>query len=121
MRRGDGMVGGVEAARVIMPAGEDRFTAGEKWLRELFDGAQVTDEVGVPGCGPVAFGSFTFDPTSDGSVLVVPAVLLGRSAGRSWLTTIGDQRAALAPSLPAAAPAQVPWHDGSLTPPPSHR
>jgi len=117
IRRGDGLAGWGEAARVTIPAGEDRFTAGEKWLRELFDSAEVTDEVGLPGCGPVAFGSFTFDPASDGSVLVVPAVVLGRSAGRSWLTTIGDQCAALAPSIPAAAPAEVRWHDGSLTAP----
>ena len=117
IRRGDGLAGWGEAARVTIPAGVDRFTAGEKWLRELFDSAEITDEVGVPGCGPVAFGSFTFDPASDGSVLVVPAVLLGRSADRSWLTTIGDQRAALAPSVAAAAPAEVRWHDGSLTAP----
>jgi menaquinone-specific isochorismate synthase len=117
IRRGDGLAGWGEAARVTIPAGEDRFTAGEKWLRELFDSAEVSDEVGVPGCGPVAFGSFTFDPASDGSVLVVPARLLGRSGGRCWLTTIGDQRAALAPSIPAAAPAEVRWHDGSLTAP----
>jgi menaquinone-specific isochorismate synthase len=117
IRHGDGLAGWGEAARVTIPAGEDRFTAGEKWLRELFDGAEVTDEVGLPGCGPVAFGSFTFDPASDGSVLVVPAVLVGRSDGRSWLTTIGDQRAALASSVPAAAPTGIRWHDGSLTAP----
>jgi menaquinone-specific isochorismate synthase len=117
IRRGDGLAGWGEAAKVTIPAGEDRFTAGEKWLRELFDGAEVTDEVGVPGCGPVAFGSFTFDPASDGSVLVVPSVLVGRSGGQSWLTTIGDQRAALARSVRAAAPAEIRWHDGSLTAP----
>ena len=117
IRHGDGLAGWGETARITLPAGEDRFTAGEKWLRELFDSAEVTDEVGVPGSGPVAFGSFTFDPASDGSVLVVPAVVLGRRAGRSWLTTIGDQRAALAPSVPARAPAEVRWHDGSLTAP----
>jgi len=83
VRRGEGMVGWGEAARVTVPAGEDRFTAGDKWLRELFDSADVTDEVGIPGSGPVAFGSFTFDPTSDGSVFVVPRVLLGRGSGRS--------------------------------------
>src|SRR5258708_22384695 len=72
IRRGDGLAGWGEAARVTIPAGEDRFTAGEKWLRELFDGAQVTHEGRVPGCRPVAFRSFTFHPTSDGSLLGVP-------------------------------------------------
>jgi menaquinone-specific isochorismate synthase len=118
IRRGEGLIGWGEVARVSIPAGEDRFTAGEKWLAELFDGAKVTDEVGLPGCGPVAFGSFTFDPTSDGSVLVVPAAVLGRSAGRSWLTTIGERhQPSPEPAGPARAPAGLSWHDGSLTAP----
>ncbi len=117
IRRGDGLAGWGEAARVTVPAGEDRFTAGEKWLRELFDSAEITDEVGLPGCGPVAFGSFTFDPASEGSVLVVPSALLGRSAGRCWLTTAGDQRAEPESSIPAMTPGEIRWHDGSLTAP----
>jgi menaquinone-specific isochorismate synthase len=117
VRRGDGLVGWGEAARISIPAGEDRFTAGEKWLTEFFEGADVTDEVGLPGCGPVAFGSFTFDPTSDGSVLVVPSVVIGRGAGRSWLTTIGDRQVSQEPVRPTRAPAELRWHDGSLTAP----
>jgi menaquinone-specific isochorismate synthase len=117
VRGGDGLVGWGEVARVSLPAGEDRFTAGEKWLTELFDGAEVDDEVGLPGCGPVAFGSFTFDPTSDGSVLVVPAAVLGRAGGRAWLTTIGDRQEASPQIRPVTAPAELRWHDGSLTPP----
>jgi menaquinone-specific isochorismate synthase len=117
IRRGEGLAGWGEAARVSLPAGEDRFSAGEKWLAELFDGAEVADEVGVPGSGPVAFGSFTFDPTSDGSVLVVPAVAVGRGGGRSWLTTIGDQRAVPARACPVHPPGELRWHDGSLTAP----
>jgi len=113
---GDGLVGWGEAARLTLPAGEDRFTAGQKWLRELFDDADVTDEVGVPGSGPLAFGSFTFDPVSDGSVLVIPRTVLARRAGRSWLTTIAggaDPRPGTPP--PLTAPGAVRWNDGSLT------
>jgi menaquinone-specific isochorismate synthase len=117
IRRGEGLVGWGEVARVSIPAGEDRFTAGEKWLADLLDGAEVSDEVGLPGCGPVAFGSFTFDPTSDGSVLVVPAAVVGRAAGRSWLTTIGGAGAGLAPTNPAANVGNLRWHDGQLTAP----
>jgi menaquinone-specific isochorismate synthase len=115
IRRGDGLVGWGESARVIIPAGEDRFTAGEKWLREVFDGAAVTDELSVPGSGPVAFGSFTFDPASDGSVLVVPRMVMARRAGQAWLTTINDgldEQQAKRPLLP---PVAVRWHDGSLS------
>jgi menaquinone-specific isochorismate synthase len=122
IRHGDGLIGWGEAARLTLPAGTDRFTAGEKWLRELFDDAAVTDELAVPGSGPVAFGSFTFDPASDGSVLVIPRVLLARRAGRSWLTTIRD-RTDRAPDVPleipqpVVAPGEVRWSDGSLTAP----
>jgi menaquinone-specific isochorismate synthase len=116
LHRGDGLVGWGEAARVTIPAGEDRFAAGEKWLTELFDGAEVADEVDVPGSGPVAFGSFTFDPASDGSVLVVPSTVLGRRASTAWLTTItGDGTHPLVSATAPAAPAEVRWSDGSLT------
>jgi menaquinone-specific isochorismate synthase len=115
VRRGEGLAGWGEAARISIPAGEDRFTAGEKWLAEFFDGAEITDEVGLPGCGPVAFGSFTFDPTSDGSVLIVPSVVVGRGGGRSWLTTIGDRHVSQEPVRPRHAPGELRWHDGSLT------
>ena len=92
IRRGEGLIGWGETARISLPAGEDRFTAGEKWLRALFETAEVDDRVGLAGCGPVAFGSFTFDPASDGSLLVVPRTVIGRSGGRTWHTTIGDGR-----------------------------
>ena len=48
----------------------------------------VDDRVRVRGSGPVAFGTFTFDASSDGSVLIVPRTVLGRDGrGRAWLTT----------------------------------
>jgi menaquinone-specific isochorismate synthase len=121
IRHGDGLAGWGETARITLPAGDDRFTAGEKWLRELFDGADIDDEVAEPGTGPVAFGSFTFDATSDGSVLVVPGTIVGRRGGRSWLTTIrppgtSGPQPGTAP-VPLTSPAEVRWHDGSLTAP----
>ena len=117
IRHGDGLVGWGEAARITLPAGEDRFTAGEKWLRELFDRATIDDQVALPGSGLVAFGSFTFDPTCDGSVLVVPSAVLGRRSGQAWLTTIGDPAGSARPVSPLAPPAEVRWHDGSLPAP----
>jgi menaquinone-specific isochorismate synthase len=138
IRQGEGLAGWGEVARVTVPAGQDRFTAADKWLRALLDGALIEDRVGAPGCGPVAFGSFTFDPTSEGSVLILPQVILGRRAGRAWLTTITGQPAAVpGPARPAqygldqygpdhyglavaappppSAPGLIRWHDGRLT------
>jgi menaquinone-specific isochorismate synthase len=89
VRHGAGVVGWGEAAQVTVPAGDDRFTTAEKWLREIFDGASVRDEVETRGTGLIAFGSFTFDDCSDGSVVTVPRVVLGRDGtGLAWRTTI---------------------------------
>jgi menaquinone-specific isochorismate synthase len=121
LHRGEGLVGWGEAARLTLPAGADRFTSGEKWLRELADSAVVTDEVGVPGSGLVGFGSFTFDPACDGSVLVVPATLLGRRDGQAWLTTVTDgasrRLGPLAARQPVTTPGEVRWSDGGLSAP----
>jgi menaquinone-specific isochorismate synthase len=124
VHHGAGLVGWGEAARVTLPAGEDRFTAGEKWHRSLFDAADVDDQVRVRGSGPVAFGTFTFDASSEGSVLIVPRVLLGRDGhGQAWLTAVTaerdpDLRALGWPVAPESAsarpPGRVRWHDGSL-------
>ncbi len=116
VRRGEGLVGWGTAAKVTLPAGHDRFAAGEKWLREQFDSALVSDEVNEPGSGPVAFGSFTFDPTSEGSVLVIPRVVLARRDGQSWLTTIGVEPDLTEPRL-LSAPTGLRWSDGHLTAP----
>ena len=121
VRRGDGLVGWGTVASITLPAGHDRFTAGEKWLREQFDTALVSDEVDVPGSGPVAFGSFTFDPTSDGSVLVIPRVVLARREGQAWLTTIRAESeltdARMPEPTPLSPPTSLRWSDGRLTAP----
>jgi menaquinone-specific isochorismate synthase len=119
VRKGAGLAGWGQAATVTLPAGPDRFTIGEKWLREVFDNADVRDEAGHLGSGLVAFGSFTFDDSSEGSVLVVPRVLLGRDGtGNAWLTTItpaGEPAWHAGAQRPLVTPAQIRWHDGSLS------
>jgi len=119
VRQSAGMVGWGEAARVTLPAGADRFTAGEKWLREVIDGADIDDQVRHRGSGLVAFGAFTFDDASEGSVLIVPRTILGRDGtGNAWLTTIGSSDAAASRPTPfeyLVAPTGIRWHDGSLS------
>jgi menaquinone-specific isochorismate synthase len=101
VHHGAGLIGWGEAVRVTLPAGEDRFTAGEKWLRSVFDAADVDDRVRVRGSGPVAFGTFTFDASSDGSVLIVPRVVLGRDGrGQAWLTSVSSVSRGDDPPIP---------------------
>lgn len=52
---------------------------------------EVDDEVGSPGCGPVAFGALPFRTDGSDVELVLPAVVAGRADdGTRWLTTVGD-------------------------------
>jgi menaquinone-specific isochorismate synthase len=115
VHHGAGLAGWGEAVRVTLPAGEDRFTAGEKWLRSVFDAADVEDQVRVRGSGPIAFGSFTFDASSDGSVLIVPRTVLGRDGqGQAWCTTVSGLSEPDGVAGSVVAPARLQWREGSL-------
>lgn len=89
LRRGDGLVGWGEAARVDPGTGDERFARAAQAVRELAGGVHVHDTVRRPGTGLVAFASFTFDARSPGSLLVVPQVALGRRGRVGWCTTVG--------------------------------
>jgi menaquinone-specific isochorismate synthase len=88
LREGDGMVGWGRVAHVET-TGPDRFGQAEDWWSALRAGAEVEDEVRLPGSGLVAFGSFAFSADSvDASVLTVPRVLIGRRDGLAWITHV---------------------------------
>jgi menaquinone-specific isochorismate synthase len=64
----------------------------------------VDDEVGLPGCGPVAIGALPF-LADDRATMVVPRTILGRvHDGTTWLTTVGPAPAMTAPSPAATRP-----------------
>jgi menaquinone-specific isochorismate synthase len=86
VRRGEGLVGWGDALRVRPGPGEDRMHRADRALRAL--DADVDDPVALPGSGLVAFGSFTFSPTSPASVLRVPRRVVGRHHGVTFLTRI---------------------------------
>ncbi len=118
VRRGEGLVGWGEAAR-IETSGPGRFADAEAAWLALVEHAAVRDEVGVPGTGPVAFGSFAFsDSSASGGVLVVPEVVVGRRGGQWWLTTIGVGPVVPAartprPTAPPRSPGAVSYSDGA--------
>lgn len=115
VRNGSGFVGWGEAARVAV-SGPERFSRAQRWWSTWLEQARVDDRVGLPGTGPVAFASFTFDTGPQESVVIVPAVLVGHRDGRTWLTTVeGEDLADLPPAgtgdvLPRP---QVTWSQGS--------
>jgi isochorismate synthase len=81
-----GVAGRGCAARVPWPGGDP--VAAARSVAEALAGIAVDDEVRLPGCGPVAFGSLPFTPGAP-SELVVPAVVAGRADdGTRWTTTV---------------------------------
>ena len=71
VRRSEGIVGWGAAAR-IDTSGPTRFVDADAWWRDLTARTVVRDEVGLPGSGLVAFGSFGFADDPGDSTLIVP-------------------------------------------------
>ncbi|MEV0584282.1 isochorismate synthase [Nonomuraea sp. NPDC050310] len=115
IRHGQGLVGWGEAARADIPPGPGRFDWARRWLNETFADTHIDDPLNTPGSGPVAFGSFTFDENTPGSVLIVPHTILARRDGQAWLTTIGD--APLTTARPLTHPGTISYGDGSMSAP----
>ena len=113
VREGDGLVGwGVAAS--VETRGPKRFAEAEAWWRSVCAGLDVRDEVGMPGSGPVAFGSFAFADDPGSSTLLLPRVVIGRRDGRAWVTTVGRARPpATTPAAPLP-PEGVRYSSGSL-------
>ncbi len=114
IRDGEGIVGWGTTARLELP-GTDFTNTAESWWREHCQSLLVDDDVRLPGTGPVAFGSLAFDDRTATSTLVVPRVVVGRRAGRAWLTTYDDAPAAIPPPSRPHAPHRVSYADGALT------
>ena len=125
VRRGEGLVGWGRAAS-CQTSGDGRFDQAQRWWHDLVQTAVVRDEVGLPGTGPVAFGSFSFDASSArGGTLIVPAVVVGHRGDRWWVTSIsaGGESGAALPSpaelLPGPrppSPIDVRYADGAISP-----
>lgn len=118
VRGENGLVGWGECARVIVN-GRERFSRAQRWWSDVVRAAEVDDPVHLPGTGAVAFASFAFEPGR--SMLIVPRVIVGRSGGRAWLTTIAEAHEPL-PSArevrsverePLVAPQGVVWGEGT--------
>ncbi len=92
LRGDEGIIAIGEVARFIT----DSLDAADIWWQNLSSSIENESEMpGRPGTGPVAVGSFAFDPdrSSEPSVLIVPEVVVGRREGQAWLTriTVGDK------------------------------
>ena len=94
-----GLAGRGAAIQIDLPGGLSDPAALRAVLESLA-AIETVDEVGLPGCGPVAVGALPFDPSAPGR-LVVPARIVGRSGDTGWLTTVEP----VGGSSPAPSPA----------------
>ena len=126
VRRGEGLVGWGNAAR-LQVRGVERFARTQRWWAELCDTMTLDDSVSIPGTGPIAFGSYSFDP-HEASEIMVPAVLVGQRSGQAWITTIhpfGQEPLTTAEQIAEGthqpesplSPTFVTWRDGALSAP----
>lgn len=121
IRKGEGFVGIGEAARFET----DTLDAADVWWGEISNQIDHDSEMpGEFGTGPLAMGSFTFDPdhSHERSVLTVPHTVIGRRGGTCWMTRLGASHndmalpprrepvvAPMAPSVVGAALAEERW------------
>ena len=118
VRRGDGLVGRGEAARLEV-TGPHALTEAAEWWASYTDDLHVDDDLGIPGSGPVLFASIAFDPVAGTSVFVVPELTVGRRDGVGWITTVGDVDPRTVPDtgIPDdGTPLRLRYADGALDP-----
>ena len=114
IRSGDGLMGFGEYKKIEL-TGEDRFEKAKAWWQKQLSEFKIQNNVHGSGTGPILFGSFSFDP-NEKSILVIPKIILGKKAGKSWVTWIGDNTqpnfSTLSKSLPSG---EITWSDGALS------
>jgi isochorismate synthase len=94
-----GLAGRGVAMRVELAEGAGRLAEGAERVATALAAIPCHDEVGLAGCGPVAFGALAFSDRSPAS-LVVPRGTVGRAAdGTRWITTVDPDGAESLPLL----------------------
>lgn len=113
VRNGEGVIGYGEFAKMHF-SGASRFEDAAQWWREQLKGFRINDHIRVPGSGPIAFGSFSFDEAED-SVFIIPRVVVGKRGNTSWITRIGAPAPLNHELLPTRKSSPLSWGEGSLS------
>ena len=114
IRSGDGLIGFGEYKKIEL-TGEDRFEKAKAWWQIQLSEFKIKNNVHGSGTGPILFGSFSFDH-NEKSILVIPEIILGKKAGKSWVTWIGNDTqpnfSTISNSLPSG---EITWSNGALS------
>ena len=93
IRNGAGFVTAGVAARIPVATGPERFAQAADQVAEALrsievDGPAPGSETG-PGAGPLAVGALPFDDRTPGSLTIPALIVLRRTDGTGWITSIG--------------------------------
>ncbi|MEZ5087090.1 MAG: isochorismate synthase [Tessaracoccus sp.] len=116
IRRGEGFVALGEVARFET----DFPAAADVWWSEISQQIDHDSELpGVTGTGPLALGTFAFDPdrSQRSSALTIPHTIVGKRDGQAWITVMDPQGPVRlpAPGEPLVAPTGIALAEGSLS------
>ena len=114
IRGGDGLIGfGVYKSKKV--SGSKRFSEAAQWWRNEISQFDIHNNVHGSGTGPILFSSFSF-LESEESELIIPEIVVGRRAGKSWITWIGGE---LQPQISSRILDEqrlsLEWNSGSVT------
>lgn len=114
VRAGEGVVGwGCYATTKV--AGKNRFEQARTWWHQQLEKFAISNSVHGSGTGPLLFTSFSFD-REDESILIIPEVVVGSKAGKSWITWMGEKpQPTLLESAPIFQKGNFTFEDGTLT------
>jgi menaquinone-specific isochorismate synthase len=118
LHRGDGLVAWGETER-FRTSGPSRFADAQRWWLQTARHSVVRDEARLPGSGLLTFGSFAYADDPGDSVLIVPAVVVGRRGDVSWMTTISrgalPSPAPVSETAPVRRPQGATFSDGAMS------
>lgn len=114
IRGGDGLIG-FGKYKSIKVSGAKRFADASQWWRNEISQLDIHNNVHGSGTGPILFASFSF-LESEESELVIPEILVGRRAGKSWITWVGgDRQPQLSSRVLEKQALDLTWRSGSVS------
>ncbi len=96
-------------------SGSKRFADAAQWWRNEISQFEIHNNVHGSGTGPILFTSFSFleDEVSE---LVIPEIIIGRKAGKSWITWIGDShQPEISTRILNQQSLNISWGEGSVS------
>ena len=114
IRGGDGLIG-FGKYKSMKVSGSKRFADAAQWWRNEISQFEIHNNVHGSGTGPILFTSFSFleDEVSE---LVIPEIIIGSKAGKSWITWIGDShQPEISTRILNQQSLNISWGEGSVS------